>query len=83
MHFTLIWNMVLYHGMNYRIMGFEDVDGIQGDVLNAQWERWNTNLGIGSSLWFGHSQLGCLCSAPMRCNGVRLRWLNMYVDTLV
>ena len=72
MHFTLIWNMVLYSGMNYRIMGFEGINGIQGGDLNAHGEKWHPRLGIGSFRWFGHSHPGCFYSALARCNGVRL-----------
>ena len=74
---------MLYCGMNYRIMGFEDVNGNQGGALNAHWERWQPSLGLGSSLWFGHSHPGFLCSAPTQCNGVHLEWINKSVDSLV
>ena len=48
MHFMLIWNVVLYCGMNYRIMGFEGINGSEGGELNAHGEKWHTSLGLGS-----------------------------------
>ena len=83
MHFKLIWNMVLYSGMNYRIKGFEVVNEIQGGNLNVHGEKWHPSLGIGSIHWVGHSHPCCLCSTATRCNGVHIRWLNRYVNSLV
>ena len=55
MDFTLIWNKVLYSGMNYRIKGFESVNGGHGGDINAHWEKLNPSLGLDSCIGLGHS----------------------------
>ena len=55
--------MVKYCVIKYRSLGLEDVNGNQGVTFNVHWEKWHPNLGLGSTMGFGYSQLGCLHSA--------------------
>ena len=39
---------------NYREVGVESVNGRQLGALNARWNVWQPNLGLGSMMGFGH-----------------------------
>ena len=45
---------------NYREVGLEIVNGGQIGTLNACWNVWQPNLGLGSTMRFGHFQCSCL-----------------------
>ena len=46
-NFMLIWNKVLYSGMNYMIMGVDSVNGGHSGNINAHWEKLHPSLGLG------------------------------------
>ena len=50
--------------MNYRVLGLEDINGKQGCTFNVHRKMWKPNLGLGSTMGFGYSQLRCLPFAP-------------------
>ena len=41
---------------NYREVGLDIVNGQQLGALNAYWNVWQPNLGLGSTMGFGHLQ---------------------------
>ena len=77
------WNyMVKYHIMNYRSLGLEDINGNHGGAFNAHWEKWHPSLGIGSTMGFGHLQLGFLYSTPVQYEEMWFQRIGRYVIIL-
>ena len=74
--------MVIYCVMNYRSLGLEEVNGNRGGAFNAHGEKWYPNLGLGSTLGFGHSQLGSLHFAPPQSKEMQFPWNDRYVIVL-
>ena len=60
-----------------------DVNGKQGGDFNVHGEMWHPGLGLGSMMGFGHSQLGCLHSAPAQYEEYNFCAFDRYAIVLV
>ena len=68
--------------INYRGLGLEDVNEKHGGTFNVHGEMWQPSLGLGSTLGFGHSQLGSLHFAPAQSKEMQFPWNDRYVIVL-
>ena len=68
--------------MNYRGLGLEDVNGKQGGAFNAHWKVWQPNLGLGSMMGLGYSQLGYLTFSPAQYGECDIHGNDRYVIAL-
>ena len=69
--------------MNYRVLGLEDINGKQGCTFNVHRKMWKPNLGLGSTMGFGHLQLGCLHYDPTQYEEYDFCGFDRYAIILV